>query len=186
MLPVALPGGGGGGLAFGTGSAQTATGSLQVAETTLSLIDRASDTLTATAAACRESETLVTDFLGCISQALEDYAAALDPSVLELPEAMETVSASIEVARQGIDAARARAAQRLAGVTDPAARREIERQAVAEARTALTTAEAEVTKAITLIRADDPELASTYRAQAQTVRVALDAVGLELERAVGL
>jgi hypothetical protein len=128
----------------------------------------------------------VTDFLGCIAAALERYGAALDPSVLELPEAMEAVSASIEVARQGIDGARRRAEQRLAGVTDPARRREIESAALGEARAALQTAEAEVTKAITLIRADDPDLANAYRAQARTVLAAIDAVDLELQRAVGL
>jgi hypothetical protein len=103
-----------------------------------------------------------------------------------LPEALETVSASIVVARRGIDAAIARAESRLEGVTDPEARRAIERQAIAEARAALQTAEAEVTKAITLIRADDPELASAYRAQANVVLATLDAVDLELQRAVGL
>ena len=177
---------GGSDFAFGTGPAATATGSLEVAETTLATITRASNDLTATAAVCRESEDQVTDFLGCIGTALEAYAAALDPSVLELPEAMETVSASIEVARQGIEGARRRAESRLAGVTDPAARREIERQAVAEARAALDIAEAEVTKALTLIRADDPDLANAYRAQARTVLAAVDAVDLELQRAVGL
>jgi hypothetical protein len=90
------------------------------------------------------------------------------------------------VARQGIDAARARAETRLEGVTDPAERRRIERQAIGEARAALSTARGEVTKAITLIRADDPALADAYRAQAQTVLAAIDSVDLELQRAVGL
>jgi len=175
-----------GGIAFGTGTAVTATGSVEVAQTTLQAITDASDSLVATAQGCRETEEQVTDFLGCISEALESYSAALDPATLELPEALETVSASIVVARRGIDAAIARAESRLEGVTDPEARRAIERQAIAEARAALQTAEAEVTKAITLIRADDPELASAYRAQANVVLATLDAVDLELQRAVGL
>jgi hypothetical protein len=99
---------------------------------------------------------------------------------------MEAVSASIEVARQGIDRARARAERRLAGVTDPAERRRIEREALGEARDALSTATDEVTKAIALIRADDPALADAYRAQSRTVLVALRSVDLELRRASGL
>lgn len=160
--------------------------SIEVAESVLAIIDRASSELDATVSACRESDQTVTDFLGCVSEALDAYSATLDPSNLDLPQELAQVSAAIIVARQGVDAARARAASRLAGVTDPTVRRQIELDAVAEATNALQFAEAEVTKAIALIRADDPELASVYRAQADTVVAALNSVEVELQRAVGL
>ena len=160
--------------------------SLQVAETVLSLIDRASSELDAAVQACQDTDQTVTDFLGCVSSALDAFAEKLDPAVLDLPPELSNVSAAIVSARQGVDAARARASARLAGVTDPAARRQIELDAINEARGALQTAEAEVTKAITLIRADDPALASVYRAQANTVVAALNSVEVELQRAVGL
>jgi len=169
-----------------TAVAASGVQSVEVAESVLAVIDRASDTLTATASGCRESEGQVTDFLGCISEALESYSATLDPANLDLPQELASVSATINVARQNIDAAVARANTRLAGVTDPTQRRRIEQDAIAEARAALDTASEEVSKALTLIRADDPALADTYRAQVETVVAAINTVDLELQTVAGL
>ncbi len=193
-LGDATIGDGGGGLSLGGGivsapgatATQTGAQSIQVAESVLAVIDRASSDLQATVETCRETDQAVTDFLGCVSDALESFSATLDPATLDLPQELASVSAAVIVARQGVDAARARAQSRLAGVTDPAVRRQIELDAVAEARTAIQTAEVEVTKAIGLLRADDPELASVYREQANTVVAALNSVEVELQRAVGL
>ena len=167
-------------------TAVTTEQSVEVAESVLATMSRASSELQARVDACRQTEQLVTDFLGCVSEALEAYSATLDPSNLDLPQELSGLSSAILIARDGIDAAQARATQRLAGVTDPAARRQIELDAIAEARAAVQTAGEEVTKAIALIRADDPELASVYRAQADTVVTALTSVETELQRAVGL
>ncbi|MEM9247610.1 MAG: MBG domain-containing protein, partial [Pseudomonadota bacterium] len=170
----------------GTVATQTGAQSIEVAESVLAVIDRASSDLEAAVSSCRESDLLVTDFLGCVSASLDTFSASLDPANLDLPQELASVSAAVIVARQGVDAARARAVSRLAGVTDQAERRQIELDAVAEARSALQTAGAEVTKAIGLLRADDPELASVYRAQADTVIAALNSVEVDLQRAVGL
>ena len=170
----------------GTAVAASGVQSIEVAESALVAIDRASRSLSDAASACRESEGQVTDFLGCISEALESYSAALDPANLDLPQELASVSATINVARQNIDAAVARANGRLAGVTDPAQRRRIEQDAIAEARAALDTASEEVSKALTLIRADDPALANTYLAQVETVVAAINTVDLELQTVAGL
>jgi hypothetical protein len=177
---------GAGAATAGAGGGQAGAPSLQVAETALSIVTRASDSLTVTAAACRETEGQVTQFLGCISDALDAFSATLDPAELDLAPELSNVSSAVIVARQRIDAARARATQRLAATTDPAARRAIEQEAVGEARAALADAAAEISAAITLIRADDPELEGVFRAQGEAVLTAVSSVDLELQRAVGL
>ena len=168
------------------GGGGTSPQSLQVAESALAVITRASDSLSVTAAVCRETEGQVTDFLGCISDALDAFSATLDPAQLDLAPELSNVSSAVIVARQRIDAARALATRRLAGTTDPAERRQIEREAVGEARAALADASAEISAAITLIRADDPELEGVFRAQGEEVLTAVSSVDLELQRAVGL
>ena len=70
--------------------------------------------------------------------------------------------------------------------TTEAERRAIERDAVIEARAALAVATTEIGKAITLIRADDPELTRIYRAQGNAILASVEQVDNELQRAVGL
>ena len=59
-------------------------------------------------------------------------------------------------------------------------------EAIAEARQSLQTAKAEVEKQISLIRADDPELARIGVEQGNVIVAALDSVDVELARATGL
>lgn len=153
---------------------------------TLTILTGLGDELEAAVAACRQSEPVLTDFLGCVSAALESYTAALEDMAADLPEPLQGVAAAIVEARQGIDAARANAIQRLQSATTPAERAAIERQAVVDARTSLAIATGEIRRAITLIRADDPELTQVYVQQGNAILASIQAVDSELQRAIGL
>ena len=135
---------------------------------------------------CRQSESGSQDSLACIAAALERYAALLESISLDLPEPLQRVSSVINEARLGVESARLRAEARLATATTDAERRQIERQAVIEARAALAVAQTEIGKAITLIRAEDPELTRIYVAQGNAILASVEKVDLELQRAVDL
>ncbi|EAQ03132.1 hypothetical protein OB2597_13348 [Pseudooceanicola batsensis HTCC2597] len=124
--------------------------------------------------------------LACLSDALDDFASELDSISTDLPPGMENVGQIVQTARARIDGARSRAAQRLASAQTDAERRAITAEAVAEAQGALDTASNEIRKAISLIRAEDPELAAVQTATVNTVSSALDTAGIQLSRVVEL
>ncbi len=74
----------------------------------------------------------------------------------------------------------------LATATTAAEREQIRREAVAEAQGHIETAATEIRKAIEFVRADDPELAGVQTATITRVAVAVESVGIELSRSVGL
>ena len=150
---------------------------------TLLALSAAGEDLEEAVAACRSSASLIDDYLACIAEALDRYAAALDPSELDLPEALEGVSAAIVEARTRIDVARERASERLAVATTDEERAAISRDAISEASAALALATARVEQSLALIRADDPELQQIYFDQGNTIVQTLQAVELELQRA---
>lgn len=156
------------------------------AEVTLGQVDRMATILEIAAKSCSENDTDVTRYLACLSDALDDFANKLDEIATDLPPGLENVAQIVRDARRNIDTARARAEQRLSGATTAAERAAIRRDAIGEARTAIATASTEIRKAITLVRADDPELASLQSATINRVAEAVDSVGIELSRAVGL
>ena len=161
-------------------------GDIAIAESTLSFLESIADNLEEVVEACRRSNPAVEAYLACLGTALDDYAAQVDRISLDLPEPLRGVSAIIQQASREIDAAQERAVRRLATAETDAERAEIGREAAAEARAAIGTATVEIRKAIALIRADEPQLANLQVDQGNAITAALDSVGANLERAVGL
>ncbi len=160
-------------------------GQQQAAETFAKVQDIAG-ALEIAADACGQSSGDVSRYLACLSDALDDFASELDVISTDLPPGMENVAQIIQTARRQIDGAASRAAARLATATTEAERQAIRRDAANEARAALNTASNEIRKAITLVRAEDPELASLQRATITTVANAVDTVGIQLTRVTDL
>ena len=176
-----------GGIAVRSGTGGPANNAVSAqARETLATVQGISSTLEIASASCSESSGNVDRYLACLSDALDDFANELDAISTELPPGMEGVARIVRDARQNVAAARTRASARLAGATSQAERDAITREAVGEAREALSTAATEIRKAISFVRADDPELASIQRATITTVAAAVDSVGIELSRATGL
>ena len=169
-IPVAA------GTAIGTGAARD----------TLALVREIAATLEIAAAECGQSSADLDRYLACISDALEDFASGLDAISADLPPGLEDVARIVRDARDGVARARTRALERMASATSDAERAQIFGDALGEARAALDTASGEIRKAITLVRADDPELAEVQRATINTVAAAIDNVGIQLSRVEGL
>lgn len=169
--------------AGGTGGPQQ---SLSDAQQTYAFVDQASTELELAVKSCGSADQDFTNYMACLSESLDTYSNALDEIANDLPSGLETVSATIRTARDGVNAAAARAQRRLAGATSEAERRAIRRDAVNEARTAINGAQEEIRKAITLIRADDPEVAVVQRNTGARIIQALDVVDSELARAIEL
>ena len=125
-------------------------------------------------------------YLACIGDALGDFASGLDQIATDLPSGIQNVAKIVQDARASIDMARTRAASRLANATTDAERQSIRRDALNESVVALATAVTEIRKAISLLIADDPELVAVQRATITTIASALDNVGLQMRRAIGL
>ncbi|WP_375175971.1 filamentous hemagglutinin N-terminal domain-containing protein [Pseudooceanicola sp.] len=169
------------------GSAGTGSGGdVEAARETLEATQTIAGNLEAATGACAEGGEGIGAFLACLSSALDDFSSELDGISTDLPPGMENVAQIVQTARADIDRARVRAAQRLAGAQTDAERRAITDEAVAEARTALNTASNEIRKAISLVRAEDPELAAVQRATVTTVASAIDTAGIQLSRVVEL
>lgn len=156
------------------------------AKAVLGELERVAQSLGLVIEICRQSEPEVADALGCVSEALARLVATLEAARLELPPALQNVSSVIEEARQEIEAARGRAAARLASATTAAERDVIAREAIGEARAALAVATDEIRKSIALIRAEDPELTRVQVEQGNAILASIRAVDTELQRAVGL
>ncbi|RCW89008.1 MBG domain-containing protein [Paracoccus lutimaris] len=164
--------------------------------TTVDVTDRAAETLEAVddistileiaADSCSQNDTDVSRYLACLSDALNEFANKLDQISTDLPPGMENVAQIVRDARRNVDAARLRAERRLASASSDVERAAIRRDAINEARGAVATASNEIRKAITLVRAEDPELARIQTATAARVVKAVDSVNIELSRAIGL
>lgn len=156
------------------------------AQEVLAEMDAMAQELELAAQACRQESPLGTELLDCIANALGSYASALEQLTLDLPPELAQVSAIIRQAQTGVQDIRTRAETRMAGAATDAERREIERQAVAEAIGVVQGAAGEVRRAIELIRADDPQLVGIFSEQGATVVRALETVEIELARAIGI
>lgn len=161
-------------------------GALGEATETLVHVQQIASTLEIAAAGCNESSGNVDRYLACLSDALDDFANELDEISTDLPAGMQDVARIVRDARQNVSRARARAKSRLAGASTDEERDQILRDAVDESRVALNSAATDIRKAITLVRADDPELAAVQRATITAVAGAIDKVNIELSRVVGL
>ena len=177
-------------LALGGGpireAAAARTDPLADAEETLAVLEGLAAELEAALEACRRSEPEVEAYLDCLGRELDRYAAALDAIALDLPEPLRGVSAVIQRASREVAAARRTAVRRLAAAETAEERERIGRAAIAEARAAIEVASEEVRAAITLIRAEEPRVASLQTEQGDAIAAALDTVDTELVRVVGL
>ena len=106
--------------------------------------------------------------------------------MLQLPPELGDVAQIIENARDGVDAARRRAAARLATATTEAERDQIRNEALIEARASIDAAALLLRQRISLVRADDPDLATVQQATISVVADAVENVGVELARATDL
>lgn len=155
---------GGGGPTLGSGRATE----LDAARNTLAAIERSSNDLESKVASCegqfgrRDKE--VREYTSCVSDALEQFASALDSRALTLPGPMRGIPAVIRQAARQVRAART----------------------VQEARVAVRAALTEVRKAIALIRADDPAIGQLQLRQGNRIATALGSVEVRLSRATGL
>ena len=160
--------------------------SVDDARRTLAAVEPIATTLEVAADACAQSSADVSRYLACLSDALNDFANELDEIASDLPPGMQDVARIVQDARRGIDGARARAESRLAEATTEAEREAIRRDAINESRAEIDTAANEIRKAIAFVRADDPELASVQTETITRISTAVESVGIELSRAVGL
>jgi filamentous hemagglutinin family protein len=176
--------GGGGGPIIGLPSARTDP--VEAAQETLRFLEQLSGSLEGAVDACRRSEPDVEAYLDCLGTALEEYAAQIDAVAVDLPEPLRGVAATIQQASREVREARDTAVQQLATARTPAERTRIRREAAAKARAAVATATEEIRKQIALIRADEPQVARLQAEQGDAITGALDIVGRDLERVVGL
>jgi filamentous hemagglutinin family protein len=181
-VEIVFPGPGGQGQVGGSPSSP----GLQQSQDTLEIVDQASDEFEQAVQSCGAPDQDFERFMACLSASLDTYANALDEIANDLPRGMETVAATIQTARAGVDAATVRARARLAGASSDAERQAIRRDAVNEARAAIDTAKEEIRKSISLIRAEDPAVAQVQRATVQRVVTAFDRVDTQLVRAAEL
>lgn len=131
----------------------------------LASIESASTDLDAGVAACEQtSQRRLRVYTDCVGTALDRYADALESRGLQLPAPLRNVTGVIREAARRVRAART----------------------IAEARTAVRVAVVAVRKAITLIRADDPNVARLQVRQGNAIASALRSVETRLSRAVGL
>jgi hypothetical protein len=189
ILVVAAGGDGaadGGGAAGGGPTLGTGQSTVAAAEDTLAAIERVSDDLERRMRDCEATEPETLDFLACVRDALSQYASGLDPNVLNLPEPLRAVSAIIEQASREIETARATASRRLLTATTDDEIRAIEREALTQARDSVQNAVVEIRKTIQLIRADEPQVASLYVEQGDTIAASMQSVEARLTRVVGL
>ena len=162
------------------------TDALASAQQTLGYLEQLSGNLDDAVEACRRSQPEAEDYLDCLGTALDRYATQIDAVAVDLPEPLRGVSATIQQASREIAAARATAVRELATARTPADRTRIRRQAVEKARASVARASAEIRKQIALIKADEPQVARLQAEQGDAITAALDTVGADLERAVGL
>lgn len=140
----------------------------------------------AATSACAQSSADVGRYLSCLSDAMDDFANELDRISADLPPGMRNVARIVQRAKRDIDQVRTRTERRLVNATSEAEREQIRREALSEASNTLTDAANEIRKSITLVRAQDPELANIQRETVVTVAAAVDGVAIQLRRAVDL
>lgn len=128
-------------------------------------------------ASCFQSEADVGEYLACLSGALDDFADKLGKISTDLPQGMENVAQVVLDASRSIKGVSA--GQRLSAD-------ETRHDAINEARRTIAIASAKIRGTITLVRADDPELTRVQTMTINRTAVAVDNVGIQMLRAVGL
>ncbi len=176
-VDTTITGGGGGG---------TAVTTVAEAEAALGTIENVSQEFDEEIASCASSGESVSEYLACLAQAMDEYAADLDGIVKGLPPGLDSVGDIIRGASAGIRETGEEASRRLSLATTAEERNAIRREAVQQARRQIRQAQREIRKAITLIRASDPELAIIQNQQVETIVAAVGQAEIGLTRAIGL
>lgn len=170
----------------GGGGGGTVVTPAEKAAETLGTIEELSGDLQQQINACASKNEDVGQYLNCLADAMDTYAEDLDRIARDLPPGLEAVGDIIRNAAAGVRVAGEDAQRRLALATTPAQRAAIRREATEASRRAIQTAQAEIRKAITLIRADDPELAGLQRLQVETIVAAVGQAEIGLSRVLEL
>ncbi len=176
-VDTTITGGGGGG---------TAVTTVAEAEAALGTVENVSQEFDEEIASCASSGESVSEYLACLAQAMDEYAADLDGIVKGLPPGLDSVGDIIRGASAGIRETGEEASRRLSLATTAEERNAIRREAVQQARRQIRQAQREIRKAITLIRASDPELAIIQNQQVETIVAAVGQAEIGLTRAIGL
>lgn len=159
---------------------------VEQAQETLNIVKNASSALEIAAASCGQDGDDVSRYLACLADALDAYSKDLDALAADLPEGLESVGDIIQGAKAEILVAKATAESRLASATTAEEREAIRRDAIGQAQASLNNARTEIRKAISLIRAEDPELVSLQTETVNTIVAAVDNVSIGLSRVVEL
>ncbi len=159
---------------------------IELAQETLVDVQAISTSFESTAEACGQSSDDISRYLACLADALGDFADELDAISTDLPPGMESVATIVQNARSGVLDASARTEARLANATTDAERAAIRADALTAARSELETAKTEIRKAISLIRAEDPELVSLQTETVNTVANAFESAEISLSRVLEL
>ena len=161
-------------------------GTLPAATETLDVVESISGEFTATTRACGQGDADVTRYLACLADGIAKFSAELEAIQGDLPPGLEAIGDILGDARNDILAASAKAEARLATATSDAERRAIRRDAINEAQQALATASGRISKAIGLLRSDDPELIAVQGQTIATIVKAVDTAGVEMSRVAEL
>ncbi len=164
----------------------TAVNPVDDAKNTLGTVENLSEDFEQEVASCGSEGQDVSKYLACLADAMDTYAGDLDAIASDLPPGLEEIGDIIRDASAQVRAAGEEANRRLALATTAEERAAIRQAAVTQARTSIQTAQSEIRKAITLIRATDPELVSVQRQQVETVVAAVGSAEIGLSRAIGL
>ena len=170
----------------GVGGGGTTVTTVTQATTALGTVENASQDFDGEVSSCASSGDNVSEYLACLADAMDDYAADLDEIVDGLPPGLESIGDIIRGASAGIREAGEEANRRLALATTAEERAAIRREAVQQARREIRNAQREIRKAITLIRANDPELVLIQNQQVETIVAAVGQAEIGLTRAIGL
>ena len=167
-------------------AAVTSDTDVSQAEEAIGFVGTVSGTLQFASESCRQETSGTVGYLSCLVSALDEYATALDALAVDLPPELKSVSGIIVDLRNNIETARSSAEIRLRAAGSDAERSAIQQDAIEETRAALQAAAAEIEQAISLIRSDDPELASIQIETGGVIVDALFTLDTELSRATEL
>ncbi|MEM7318184.1 MAG: MBG domain-containing protein, partial [Pseudomonadota bacterium] len=170
----------------GGGGGGTAVNPVDAALATTGTVEELSSDVEEKIAACGKQDQDVSQYLACLADAMDTYAEDLEAIADSLPPGLEDIGDIIRDAVAGVRAAGENAERRLALATTPAERAAIRREALQQARASIRGAQAEIRKAITLIRAEDPELAGLQRVQVETIVAAVGQAEIGLSRVLEL
>ncbi|MGO4854373.1 two-partner secretion domain-containing protein [Phaeovulum sp. W22_SRMD_FR3] len=168
------------------GSTVAVAPGVEPATETLVVVKSIATKLEIAARSCGQSDADIGRYLACLADSMDQFATSLDEISQDLPPGLGSVGDIIRGTRDDILNISATAEARLATATTDAERQAIRRDAVGAAHRSLQNAQSEIRKAISLIRAEDPELVSLQTATIETIVGAVASVDSGLSRVAEL